>query len=173
MTYDAAGSWSGVSDHQANLEKCPGSPLGYSIKQVVHDFIQGGCPKNKIVLGLPVYGRSFDSTDGLHKPFTAPQSGTWENGVFDYKTLPLPGSIEHFDKHAKASYSYDPVKKQLISYDNIQSVDHKLDFIESNELGGVMFWEVSRKNYSVYMYTCLFQFGRQVQTFQHLIQSHL
>lgn len=59
---------------------------------------------------------------------------SWENGVCDYKTLPRPGSTEYLDDIAKATYSYDPDKRILNSYDSVQSVVEKSKFILGYEL---------------------------------------
>ncbi|KAF0716684.1 hypothetical protein As57867_002709, partial [Aphanomyces stellatus] len=79
MTYDLAGSWSQYTDHQANLYEDPNHPKGlkYSAHNAIQDYIKGGCPSNKIVMGIPSYGRSFEGTTGLYGNFTAPTAGSW------------------------------------------------------------------------------------------------
>ncbi|KAK3933431.1 hypothetical protein QBC46DRAFT_275731 [Diplogelasinospora grovesii] len=44
---------------------------------------------------------------------------------------------------AGATYSYDPVSKELVSYDTVSSVQHKVGYIQSRRLGRGMFWEAS------------------------------
>lgn len=44
-------------------------------------------------------------------------TGTWDAGQYDYKALPFPNATVHDDLEAIASYSYDPAKRQLITYD--------------------------------------------------------
>jgi chitinase len=118
MGYDFAGGWDNAAGHQANLlpsNSCP-ECTPFNIHSVIDDYVVAGVPPEKIVLGMPLYGRAFTNTDGLGKPFSGTGEGSWENGVWDYKALPRPGAIEYYDAAARASYSYDPNSKTLISY---------------------------------------------------------
>ncbi|KAF0714528.1 Aste57867_3829 [Aphanomyces stellatus] len=147
MTYDLAGSWSTYTDHQANLYADPNHPKGlvYSVDGAIQDYLKGGCPANKIVMGIPAYGRSFENTNGLYGNFTAPTKGSWVTGsdgagIWDYKALPQAGATEVYDAKLGAAYSYDPASKTWISYDSPQSMAQKLDYIKKYNLGGTMFW---------------------------------
>ncbi|CAK4102452.1 unnamed protein product [Aphanomyces euteiches] len=147
MAYDMAGSWSNYTDHQANLYEDPNHPAGlkYSAHTAVQDYIKGGCPSNKIVLGIPAYGRSFENTAGLYSSFTPPTKGSWVSGsdgagVWDYKALPQAGATEFYDAKLGATYSYDPNAKMFISYEGPKSLAQKLDYIKKYNLGGTMFW---------------------------------
>ncbi|ETV63805.1 hypothetical protein H257_19261 [Aphanomyces astaci] len=147
MTYDLAGSWSKYTDHQANLYEDPNHPPGakYSTHNAVQDYIKGGCPSDKIVLGIPAYGRSFEGSNGLYSNFTKPTKGSWVagndgKGVWDYKVLPLPGATEIYDEKLGATYSYDPTSKIFTSYEGPKSLAQKLDYIKKYNLGGTMFW---------------------------------
>ncbi|EPZ31515.1 Glycoside hydrolase, family 18, catalytic domain-containing protein [Rozella allomycis CSF55] len=143
MTYDFSGSWSRKAGHQSNLYDYPNNEMNISVNETIVDWIKLGCPSEKIVMGMPIYGRSFENTKGLGFPFTSPTVGTWEPGVFDYKKLPLAGSSEYYDVKSGASYSYDSAKKILVSYDTIPVVNQKLEYIRDLSLGGAMFWEIS------------------------------
>ena len=43
-----------------------------------------------------------------------------------------------------ASYSYDPVKRELVSYDVPDTVRIKAEYVRAKALAGCMFWEVRR-----------------------------
>jgi chitinase len=134
----AAGSWDTIANHQANLHHGP-----LSGSAAVKFYISRGVPCDKIVLGIPVYGRSFLNTKGLGHSYSGLGQGTWEAGVYDYRTLPLPGSNVHIDAKAVASWSYDPVKHEMISFDSEDVVRMKGEYIRKQNLGGSMFWELS------------------------------
>ncbi|OBT59867.1 hypothetical protein VE03_10778 [Pseudogymnoascus sp. 23342-1-I1] len=94
---------------------------------------------NKIVMGMPIYGRSFEATEGLGKPFTGIGSGTWENGVWDTIGLPRAGATEFHNDQVVAAYSYDAITRELISYDTTVEISTKSEYIKSKGLGGTMF----------------------------------
>lgn len=114
-----------------------------SASAAVDHYIAKGVLRDKLVLGVPLYGRSFLNTEGIGKPFSGLGPGTWETGVYDYRALPLPGSTVQQDKKSIASWSYDPTKKELISFDNEEVAKWKGQYIKKENLGGSMFWELS------------------------------
>ncbi|KAI1123275.1 endochitinase [Nemania abortiva] len=144
LSYDYAGSWDTTSGHQANLYADPAHPTNtpFSTDAAIQAYIAAGVPANKITLGLPLYGRAFESTNGIGQAYSGVGAGSWENGIWDYKVLPRSGT-EIYDATAGATYSYDSASKELISYDNVDMVKRKVTYIQSKGLGGSMFWEAS------------------------------
>ncbi|ANB15754.1 Cts2p [Sugiyamaella lignohabitans] len=138
MTYDFSGSWSQTAYFHSNLYSSE-----ISGNRAVETYINQGVAPNKIILGMPVYGRGFANTNGVGAPFSGVPQGTWENGVLDYKVLPLPNTTEHVDKDAISAYCYDPKSKTLIVYDNPETSRLKAQYVISKGLGGGMWWESS------------------------------
>jgi chitinase len=145
VAYDYAGSWDTTSGHQANLYPNPNvaNSTPFSTNVAVSAYIAAGVPASKIILGMPIYGRAFESTSGLGQSYSGIGSGSWENGVWDYKVLPKAGATEIYDSVAGATYSYDSSAKELISYDTPAMVQKKVTYLQSKGLGGSMFWESS------------------------------
>lgn len=139
MAYDFAGSWDPITGHQAKLYGP--APSGDA---AVKDFIARGVPSKKIVLGMPLYGRSFMNTENRPgAPYSGMGKGDWENGVYDYKSLPLQGSQETNDLNAVATSCYNPSTREWVTYDSAQVVQIKCEWIKEQNLGGAMFWELS------------------------------
>ncbi|RGP63440.1 chitinase 1 [Fusarium longipes] len=143
MAYDYSGSWDSVSGHNANLFPYKVSANPYNSDKAIKDYIDAGVSAEKIVLGMPVYGRSFEGNLGIGKSFSDVGQGSWERGIWDYKVLPKPGAEIKYDEEAQAYYSYDSITHELISYDTPEVVRKKVEYILEHGLRGSMFWEAS------------------------------
>jgi chitinase len=145
MTYDYAGSWSACAGHQANLYSSTNdiACTPFNTEQAVKYYTQAGIAPFKILLGIPLYGRSFTNTKGPGTPSSGVGHGSFEPGVYDYKALPQAGATVTEDKQAVASYSYDGTQNIMISYDTPAMVQMKSQYILSKGLGGAMYWECS------------------------------
>ncbi|KAK0663425.1 family 18 putative glycoside hydrolase [Cercophora samala] len=145
MAYDYAGSWDATSGHQSNLFPSPHNPQStpFSTDAAVNHYVSQGVHPSKIVLGMPLYGRAFQQTDGPGGPYSGVGEGTWENGVHDYKKLPLEGSEERYDHEAGASYCYHPGTRTMVSYDTVPLARRKAQYVVDRGLGGGMWWESS------------------------------
>lgn len=144
MTYDYNSSAWGetLAGHHTNLrpaEYCP-----YSVEESVQAYLDRGVPASKIYIGAALYSRGFANTDGLNTTSSgAVTDKSWEDGVLDYKDLPVSGAVELWDDKCKAHYSYDSVKRELNSYDTVRSIEEKCKFIKEKGLKGLIFWETS------------------------------
>ncbi|KJZ69595.1 hypothetical protein HIM_11009 [Hirsutella minnesotensis 3608] len=145
MAYDFTGGFSTISGHTSNLDRSLDNPdaTPFNINSTVQAYLQGGMPPEKIVLGIPLIGRSFENTAGIGQPFQGVGSGSWDPGVWDYKDLPRAESETYFDSESGASYTYDAKTRELISFDTPVTVEQKASYVKDMHLGGCMFWEAS------------------------------
>lgn len=145
MAYDYAGSWDRVAGHSSNLYPSKSNPKAtpYSTAHALEYYTRFVDP-SKMVVGMPLYGRSFENTLGLGHPYNNSEAdGDWEVGVYDFKSLPLPGARVYYDHESGASYSYDSQKKILVSHDTVPMVREKASYIKNHYLSGAMWWETS------------------------------
>jgi chitinase len=103
--YDYGVSGAHVASHNSNWNTSSGnlSSTPLNSDQAITDYIEAGIPAEKIVVGMPLYGRSFANTDGPGTPYSGVGQGTWESGVYDYKALPLLGAEIKTDHAITAS----------------------------------------------------------------------
>jgi chitinase len=144
-TYDYGVSKNYIASHNANWNTSSKDPSStpFNSDQTIEDYIKAGIPADKIVIGMPLFGRSFDDTDGPGSSFSGVGKGTWEPGVYDYKELPLPGAEVETDHAIGASWSYDSSQRVMISFDTPSTTVTKTKYIKMRGLGGAMWWESS------------------------------
>ncbi|KAJ5751515.1 uncharacterized protein N7511_008480 [Penicillium nucicola] len=152
MAYDYVGCWDTnkncqgvVVGHDANLYASKSNPSStpFNTDQAIDYYVSHGVATNKIVLGMPLYGRAFTGTNGLGQSANGVGLGSWENGVWDYKALPRTGcAVTNLDEEA-ASYCYNSDSRLFISYDTPEVARMKGEYIKSKGLGGGMWWELS------------------------------
>jgi len=149
MAYDFHGSWepNGPTNHHANLYASSSDPsiLPMSADSSVQGYLAAGVPAEKIILGVPFYGKGWASVsnvnNGLYQDAGRIPRGTWEKGSEDYKVLKNKGYPGFWDDETKAHWIYNG--NIFWTYDNENSIFYKMEYINAQNLGGVMFWELS------------------------------
>ncbi|KAL7807211.1 family 18 glycoside hydrolase [Trichoderma gracile] len=145
MAYDYAGSWDDQSGDQSNVFHDATNPnrTRANSDQAVNDYVAAGVSPDKIILGIPLYGRSFMNTDGPGRPYEGVGEGSIEKGVWLYRDLPRPGSVVNVNRDIIAAYSYDNATRELVTYDNLETTALKAEYLGKKGLGGAVFWEAS------------------------------
>ena len=145
--YDFHGAWEPRANHQSNLFNTPGdpSPVRFSVDTAIQAYLAGGAPADKLVVGVPFYGRGWTGvpnggTNGLFQTGTGPAPGTWEAGVEDYKVLATRSGQRFRDTSTGALWLYDGT--QWWSYDDATLLTQKTGYIKGNGLGGAMIWSL-------------------------------
>ncbi|CAL1277040.1 unnamed protein product [Larinioides sclopetarius] len=156
MAYDLHGSWEKTTGHNAPLFERPGESEGDKILNVdyaIKYWIKSGAPKNKVILGMGTYGRSFTlanaGNNGLGAPTTGPGKAgplTKEPGMLGYNEVCRDkGWTEVFLDKVEAPYAYNG--NQWVGYDNIKSIGIKVDYLMREGLGGGMIWSLETDDF--------------------------
>jgi chitinase len=147
MTYDYHG-WeaTGPTHHHAPLFSSPADPSGGgSVDRTVAEYLARGVPVEKLVLGIPAYGRGWEgvgpANDGLYQPAAGLASGSWESGVEDFAVLQSLGHPSFWDPLSQARWLYDG--SRLWSYDDPGSAAAKAAYARERGLRGALLWELS------------------------------
>jgi len=134
MAYDFAGPWTAKTGHHAQL--FPAQPGEASGSAAVQYVLSKGFPPAKILLGIPVYGRSFLGARGPSQSYTG-HGG--DDGSFEYKQLPRPGAEEITDKALAAAFCSGG-DGGFVTYDNPETVTLKAQYCREKGLGGLFYW---------------------------------
>lgn len=162
MCYDYHGSWDSKLGANAPLRAPPNDVL--SVEYTINYMLKLGAIPEKLVLGLPLYGRTFNMIQpmadesikkfklnlpaksvGFAGPFTR------ENGFMGYNEICLELSNETaawkilWDKESSTPYALR--KDQAISYDNEESLREKIRFAMKKKLAGVMVWSIDTDDF--------------------------
>ncbi|KXJ86943.1 glycoside hydrolase superfamily [Microdochium bolleyi] len=134
MAYDFSGPWDSRSGHHAQLYTM--DKASTSADTGVSYLVGHGCPSQKILLGIPLYGRSFLGVNG---PGHRHKGCGGDNGAFEYNMLPRRNAKEVVDKRACAA-SCAGGDGGWVTYDNPDTVKMKGSYCKQKKLGGLFYW---------------------------------
>jgi len=153
---DFAGYWSETITHDAPLYgDVSGSAAVAQLKEI-------GISAHKINLGIPAYGYMFYNTDKTGMGGNMTTEGNRIQGTFDTaeNNMSWTGSFEYthiqqafavnnsdwtyeFDNATAGSWLWNKEKDLVLTYDSVEAVQAKSDFVDTEKLGGMFVWELS------------------------------
>ncbi len=150
MTYDyhAGERLTHFNAPLASIERDPTPDANLSASMAA--WVVFGIPREKLVIGLPFYGRALSGVsgegDGLLRPGNPAGSAQWSGDGIAYRDLVARRSganFAHF-RHAEAGvpYLYDESDGIWISYDDACSIAEKIQFAQAQGFAGAMAWEL-------------------------------
>ncbi|CAH1106565.1 unnamed protein product [Psylliodes chrysocephalus] len=159
MAYDFHGKWERETGHNAPLHS-PSSDSQYqkqlNVEHAVNLWAKLGAPKDKLIVGMPTYGRSFTLSDpskhGVHAPSSAGgKEGPYskESGFLAYYEICemlLNGATYYWDDEMKVPYLVQD--DQWVGFDDEKSIRYKMKWIKENGLGGAMVWTVDMDDFT-------------------------
>ncbi|MGH9209289.1 MAG: glycoside hydrolase family 18 protein [Acidimicrobiales bacterium] len=146
--YDFHGTWEPTTNHQSNLFPTRGdpSPATFSVDTTIQAYLRRGAPADKLVLGLPYFGRGWQGVppgprgNGLFQASSGAAPGVWEAGVNDYKVLSERPGTRYRDRRTGALWLYDG--NEWWTYDDPVLLRQKMAYIRQRGLGGAMIWSL-------------------------------
>lgn len=177
MTYDFHGAWdpelgfnaplfAGAADKTAlQLQLNVNASLSYWLRQ--------GVPREKMVMGIPFYGRSFRLTSahqhqpgdlhngpGLGGPYTGESGNYGFNEICEF-VVPY---VKRWERvwNSEQAVPYYHSKEQWIGYDDMESVRFKGNYVNELQLGGAMVWSIETDDFKDFYGMGAFPLLRQI-----------
>lgn len=143
MTYDIRSGFHTQAGHHANLYTAAGDEFDGSMHSTVSHYIASGVPRGKIVVGAAFYARRWegvpDVNHGLHQPAATTGMGGPGYAELVRSYIGKNNFVRYYDESAQAPYLFDG--STFISYDDADSVAKKVQYVQENQLLGIMYWE--------------------------------
>ena len=148
MTYDFYNGLHKTTGHHANLY--PSSMNKSRISDVLNSVKlheESGVPLSKLTIGIPFYGRRWDGVKS-NEQLGLYQEAESIGQIMFYRLIAeecfsKDAYIRYWDEAAKAPYLWNEDEKVFISYEDAESIGHKIKYVKEKGLSGVMFWEYS------------------------------
>lgn len=139
MTYDFAMDYNAI--HLTNLSGNYASSAEKSI-----NFVKNYVPVEKIVIGGAFYGRMGTFASSTNTTIGAPLSTSLAKGAISYTKIKENITKHHwkeqYDESSGAAYIIEGTT--FITYDSTKSIAAKAKYVLDNNLGGIMFWDLSQ-----------------------------
>jgi len=159
MAYDFHGKWEKQAGHNAPLFP-PSSDSEWrkqlSVSFAAKMWTRLGTPKEKLVIGMPTYGRSFTLSDPSQYVVNSPAKDggkageyTREAGFLAYYEvcdMLIEGANYIWDDEMKVPYLIRG--DQWVGFDDEKSIRNKMDWVKSNGFAGAMVWTVDMDDFN-------------------------
>lgn len=146
MTYDLRCGFHGLTGHHTNLYTTNGDIFRTSCDAAVKIFNKAGVPLEKLCIGVAFYSREWHGVNNVNNGLLQLTDGSGPIGFYgpDYTELVenyinKNGFVRYYDDQAQAPYLFNG--DRFISYDDVQSVSAKCDYVNTNNCGGIFYWQ--------------------------------
>ncbi len=169
MSYDYHGGWNTYVENQANIYPDPADTettqmalptLGFDWS---YKYYRGKIQSEKILMGVPYYTRGWSNVSGgdgtgLHGSSGTPATGNeniWCDLDTNEKEVPAGANPlwhvmnlmqedsnyeEVWDDVGKVPHIWNSATKTFLTFENTRSVQERINYVEENNLGGVLIW---------------------------------
>ena len=141
--YDFSGPWSENTAYHSNLYPPASDPDANSADAAVTRFVDLGAPPDKLVLGVPAFGRGWQGVGGADQgpghP-ARPADDAYDGPTMAFSDLEALDGERYLDEEAGA-FSVR-VGDQWWTYDAPDVIAIKGDYVQGRGLGGLMVWNL-------------------------------
>lgn len=135
------------------------SPL--YIAKTIENYLNYGVPKDKIVLGIPLFGHTYRGVSDLTEESFQPGKTFLGGGLFGIPAR-TPGALDFHeianlvetklfqyapDTFTNTAMAYSIKNQEWISYDTPETIRLKADLAVKNGLKGIFFWSIDKDEY--------------------------
>lgn len=156
MTYDYHGHWEKTTGHNSPVYRSSadsGSASDRNINSSISHWLALGAPAEKLLLGIPTYGRTFrlaGSANGLG----APSNGGADAGPYTrtkgmwafYEICGFTSSAVN-GWIAEQEVPYATFGSAWVGYDDERSISSKVSWMTANNLGGAHVWTLDMDDF--------------------------
>jgi len=136
----------GYGYHWSGSDPGPVAPLyagdlwsDWTLSWSVEDYLSKGVPKDRLIMGMPLYGRDWPSTS-TDVPGTA--TGTSSSITMVSAVAEVDAYGRNYDTVSETVY-YFPDSRSQVWYDDTESVQKKVRYAVDEGLLGVGFWALN------------------------------
>jgi chitinase len=144
MTYDFFGSWSQQAGHHTALFESSKAKGISTQKAMAYWHQDKGIPKDKLLVGLPLYSRGFAAARP-YDPVNRDASRAYQALAYrDLHPLIKDGWKCTWDDDTQNPWLTSPEGDYVHSYDNERSLTIKTHWAVQQNYRGVFFWEIKQ-----------------------------
>ncbi|KAL8586312.1 hypothetical protein ACOMHN_058692 [Nucella lapillus] len=142
LTFDLHGPWEGVANDPSPLYAQDNGSIDWAAE---YYSTEAGVPRNKLLLGLSLYGRNFTLVDPARATLGAPAvksgtevRGTTRKGFVPYSQVCKRNGKRTRNKQQRVPHLVD--QRQWVGYEDVYSVKDKAYYVETRSYLGVAIW---------------------------------
>ncbi|XP_045127406.1 proteoglycan 4-like isoform X2 [Portunus trituberculatus] len=162
LNYDYHSAYEPSVNHHASLMQPPGTSeyawnAQLNVDWTVKYYIELGADADKLVIGIPTYGRSYTLIDGNFTDFGASADGPGEQGKYTREKgfMAFYEVCENIASHGWSVKKPFPRRigpyafsgNQWVGYDDEKIVARKAEYVRENGLGGIMYWSLDNDDF--------------------------
>lgn len=162
MTYDFHGQWENRVGHNSPLfplNSASAFQKKLTVDYSAKEWVRQGAPLEKLIIGMPVYGRTFQLADSAKFDIGAEALGggeagryTGESGFLSYYEicdfLHQPNTTLVWDNEQQVPFAYRG--DQWVGFDDERSLRTKVAWLKTEGFGGIMVWSVDLDDFRGY-----------------------